>query len=313
LIKKLLIIFICLCLVNEVSFAQKLAGFWNGKISRNSGKGYGADNFEVHIYQDGKNLYGYTFAYSDTSRFVLYRFEGKINKKTKLANLEEFGYAFVLLPDSLHPCEKKLELLYSKINNTKYLTGKWSGISIDTTCYPTEELLVALQRIDKPVFSSDFFISKKINHFFRNKQKYLPAQIDTIETQPLEISSSKPDSSIIAPLNRKLDIQQIVSVKDSVIKISLYDNAQIDGDTVSVFVNKKPVIIRQRISGKPLVFTIPFPNKGEAIELLLQAENLGEIPPNTGVMVVEADGKRYEIRVQSDFEKHAVVIFTFVP
>ena len=42
-------------------------------------------------------------------------------------------------------------------------------------------------------------------------------------------------------------------------------------------------------------------------------ENLGEIPPNTGVMIVEADGKRYEIRVQSDFKKHAVVIFTFVP
>lgn len=179
--RKLLLIFSLLCFVNEVSVAQRLAGFWNGKISRNSGKAYGADNFEVHIYQDGKNLHGYTFAYSDTSRFVLYRFGGKINKKTKLVNIEEFGYAFVLLPDSLHPCEKKLELLYSKINDTKYLTGKWSGISIDTTCYQDEELLVALQRIDKPVFSSDFFISKKINHFFRNKQEYMPVQIDTIE------------------------------------------------------------------------------------------------------------------------------------
>jgi hypothetical protein len=301
----------CLQVFSETTTAQKLVGFWNGKISRQNNNGYGADNFEMHIYQDGKELYGYTFAYSDTSRFVLYRFSGKINKKTKLVNAEEFGYAYVLLPDTLYPCEKKFDLLYTKIDDTKYLTGKWSGISIDTTCYPNDELLVALQKIDKPVFSNDFFVMKKINQFFKNKQLYSPKKVEAEDS--IIVSKTIPDSSQIIPQKRKLDIQQILTVKDSVIKITLYDNAQIDGDTVSVFVNKKPIIVKQRLSDKPLTFTIPFPNKNEAIELLLQAENLGEIPPNTGVMIVEADGKRYEIRVQSDFEKHAVVIFTFTP
>jgi hypothetical protein len=304
-------LFFCLLVFFETTTAQKLVGFWNGKISRQNNNGYGADNFEMHIYQSGKDLYGYTFAYSDTSRFVLYRFSGKINKKTKLVNAEEFGYAYVLLPDTLNPCEKKFELLYTKIDDTKYLTGKWSGISIDTTCYPNDELLVALQKIDKPVFSNDFFVMKKINQFFKNKQLYSPKKIEAEDS--IAVTKTITDSSQIIPEKRKLDIQQILTVKDSVIKITLYDNAQIDGDTVSVFVNKKPIIVKQRLSDKPLTFTIPFPNKGEAIELLLQAENLGEIPPNTGIMIVEADGKRYEIRVQSDFEKHAVVIFTFTP
>ncbi len=310
-LSKLLLFFCLTGLTTQNSNAQKLVGFWNGKISRQNNNGYGADNFEMHIYQSGKQLYGYTFAYSDTSRFVLYQFSGKINKKTKLVNAEEFGYAYVLLPDTLNPCEKKFELLYTKIDDTKYLTGKWSGISIDTTCYPSDELLVALQKIDKPVFSNEFFLMKKINHFFKNKKQYITKNAEIEDTIATTTKKTIADSSILVPQKRKLDIQQILTIKDSVIKVTLYDNAQIDGDTVSVFVNKKPIIIRQKISDKPLTFTIPFPNKNEAIELLLQAENLGEIPPNTGVMIVEADGKRYEIRVQSDFEKHAVVIFTF--
>lgn len=112
-------LFICYCLfafISQDGNAQKLVGFWNGKISRKTDKGYGADNFEMHIYQIGKQITGYTFAYSDTSRFVLYKFSGKINKKTKVVNLEEYGYAYCLLPDTLNPslssyC-KKLNILY---------------------------------------------------------------------------------------------------------------------------------------------------------------------------------------------------------
>ncbi len=111
-------------------------------------------------------------------------------------------------------------------------------------------------------------------------------------------------------LDRRLDVQQILAVQDTAIFRSLYDNAENDADTVSVFINKKPFITQQRISNKPIKFPIPFTNKNKAVELIFQAENLGEIPPNTGIMIVETDGKRYEIRVQSDFEKHAVIIFT---
>lgn len=306
--KKLLLLFFITTVVAEIATAQSLTGFWNGKISRKSGKGYGADNLEVHIYQSGNVIWGYTFAYTDSSRFVLYRFDGTLNKKEKRVYLEEYGYAYVLLPEHLNPCEKKFELQYTKIRNTRYLTGKWSGVSTDTTCYPQEELLVALQNVNIPFWSEDMNISEKIHHFLTNKKKY-----SRIKPEYNEYKTHTPDLADISkavPLIRKLDIQQIVSVKDSVIKISLYDNAENDGDTLSVFVNKKPFIVRQRISNKPIIFTIPFTNKTEAIELLFQAENLGEIPPNTGVMIVEVDGRRYEILVKSDFEKHAVVIFT---
>ena len=306
--KKLLLLFFVTAVLVEGITAQNLAGFWNGKISRKSAIGYGADNFEIHIYQSGKEIWGYTFAYTDTSRFVLYNFNGTVNKKEKQIIIQEFGFAFVLIPEQFYPCEKKLELKYSKINNTKYLIGKWSGVVFDATCYADEELLVAVQKINIPFFKEDMNIVEKIDHFFTKKEKYSK---DVQEKPEVEITQTiMPDSAGIKLIDRKLDIQRILSVKDTIIYISLYDNAENDGDTVTVFLNKKPFITRQRISNKPIKFAIPFTNKNEAIELIFQAENLGEIPPNTGVMVVEADGKRYEIRVQSDYEKHAVIIFT---
>lgn len=307
-LKKLLLLFLITTALAENTASQNLAGFWNGKISRKSGKGYGADNFEIHIYQSGKEIWGYTFAYTDTSRFVLYKFKGTLNKKDKQINIQEFGFAFVLIPEQFYPCEKKLELKYSKINNTKYLTGKWSGVIIDTTCYADEELLVAVNKVNTSFFKDDMGIVEKINHFFTNKEKYT----NLVQEKPeVEITQNIiPDSSRIKLLDRRLDIQQILAVQDTAIFISLYDNAENDGDTVSVFLNKKPFITRQRISNKPIKFAIPFTNKNEAIELIFQADNLGEIPPNTGIMIVETDGKRYEIRVQSDYEKHAVIIFT---
>jgi hypothetical protein len=41
------------------------------------------------------------------------------------------------------------------------------------------------------------------------------------------------------------------------------------------------------------------------------AENLGEIPPNTSLMVVNAGSKQYEVRITSNEQKNAVVIFKY--
>ena len=46
-------------------------------------------------------------------------------------------------------------------------------------------------------------------------------------------------------------------------------------------------------------------------ELVMVAENLGEIPPNTSLMIVNAEGNRYEIRITSTEQKNAVVQFRF--
>jgi len=41
------------------------------------------------------------------------------------------------------------------------------------------------------------------------------------------------------------------------------------------------------------------------------AENEGDIPPNTSLMIVKAGKKEYEVRIVSTEQKNAVVIFKY--
>jgi hypothetical protein len=294
---------------------QSLTGIWSGKISR-KGAGYGGvESIEMQIVQSGRHLNGYSFAFKDTSRFVLFDMAGNRNRRTQTIYIREVGYAYFLLPPGFLPCEKIYTMKYYKIGKTQYLSGVWTGLGNDTSCFPGEELLVVLQKLKKPEYPIEQFVQKKFtDHILRHiakNDKANPPQPEMPEPEmpgPVVIASA--DS---LPAERKLDIQEIVNVADTTVKITLYDNAIVDNDTVSVFADKKPVLLRQRISAQPLSFTVTVTEPGKPLEILMQAENLGSIPPNTAVMIIETAHKRYEVRLSAGFEKHAVVIITFSP
>lgn len=307
---KTLFCFLLLLFAVTQLLAQPLTGIWSGKISRKAPGYGGVENIEMQVYQSGKQLKGYTFAFKDTSRFVLYSMTGSRNKRSKLIAVKETGYGYYLLPSGFSPCEKAFTLKYYKVGRTQYLSGTWTGIGNDTSCFPGEELLVVLQKIRRPEYPVEQFVQQKFrNHILRHiTKKDTVAAAEQPEEVPEPVITAKNDS---LPASRKLDIQEIVKLVDTTATITLYDNAVIDDDTVSVFVDKKPVLLRRRISNKPLTFTITLTEPGQPIEIIMQAENLGSIPPNTAVMIIETVHKRYEVRLSAGFEKHAVVIITY--
>ncbi len=292
------------------AYAQQLTGVWSGKISRKTSNYQGVENIEVQLYQTGKSLLGYSFAFKDTSRFVLYRISGRRNKKSKAIQLNESGYAYYVLPHNFLPCEIQFNMQYYKIGKTQYLSGQWTGLGHDTSCFPGEELLVVLQKLKKPEYPLDKFVQKKITDYISKKQVAADTVVLPEPEEPVAVIQSSADS---LPAERKLDIQEILRLQDTTVQITLYDNGIVDGDTVSVFANKNPVLIKQRISAAPLTFTIALTEPGKPFEIIMQAENLGSIPPNTAVMVIQAGRNRYEVRLRSSLEKHAVVIITYAP
>ena len=48
-------------------------------------------------------------------------------------------------------------------------------------------------------------------------------------------------------------------------------------------------------------------------EIILYAENLGSIPPNTALIVVNAGNKRYELHASASLEENAVLVFEYAP
>ncbi|MEO5648255.1 MAG: insulinase family protein, partial [Chitinophagaceae bacterium] len=115
-------------------------------------------------------------------------------------------------------------------------------------------------------------------------------------------------SSSIKIGNRAPELIKTIELTSPDFKVDLYDNGDVDGDVVTVYFNGQVVASKQKLTEKAITLNLKAsPNKGN--ELLMYAENLGTIPPNTALMKISAGGQTYEVRVSSDEKKNGVVIF----
>ena len=108
---------------------------------------------------------------------------------------------------------------------------------------------------------------------------------------------------------RKSEFSQIVSFKADSLELSLYDNGEIDGDTVSIYLNGEVIMSKQGLKASAIKKTIYITPGNEDFTLVLFAENLGKYPPNTGLLVVHDGDDVYNLRFSSDFQKNAGIIF----
>jgi hypothetical protein len=92
------------------------------------------------------------------------------------------------------------------------------------------------------------------------------------------------------------------------IVIDLYDYDQIDGDTVSIYDNNELIVSRAGLSKKPISFKIKVDAMQPHHELIMVANNLGSIPPNTSLMIIAANNKRSEVFISSSEQKNAKLV-----
>jgi hypothetical protein len=114
-----------------------------------------------------------------------------------------------------------------------------------------------------------------------------------------------PETVNLAP--RKQSIQQTIIVDTSFLQLSLYDNGVIDGDTVTLVLDGKVIIVSQPISIKPIRLDLVLPKEPVEHILELYANNLGRIPPNTALLVISTGRKRYEVNLSSNYDINAGV------
>lgn len=100
--------------------------------------------------------------------------------------------------------------------------------------------------------------------------------------------------------------QEIVVSSDSV-QIDLYDNGEVDGDSISIFYNDKLLASSQKLSAKAIHLKIGLDSTKQYNDLAMFADNLGSIPPNTALMLIYDGTKRYEVRLSSSLDKNGTV------
>jgi len=98
-----------------------------------------------------------------------------------------------------------------------------------------------------------------------------------------------------------------IKVDTGTIRLDFYDNAQIDGDSITVLVDKQVVLTHQRLSAKPLTTFVKIDLNNTFHEIEMVAENLGSIPPNTAVLIITAGKNRHMLSLSSSEIKSARV------
>ena len=99
-----------------------------------------------------------------------------------------------------------------------------------------------------------------------------------------------------------------IETEEAELVIELYDNGEIDGDTVTIYHNNQLLILHAGLSEKPVRLKIKVDKEHPHHELIMVADNLGSIPPNTSLMIITANTRRYEIFISSSEQKNAKIV-----
>lgn len=260
--------------------AQDINGIWKGKVVMAPSGCFPVYNIELQLQMAGSNITGTAYHFSDSLNYLKENFEGTYNRDSNLITIKEIGIVTFKIKEDCVPCIKTYKLSFHRgggnVVTEEQLRGTWStptGKAIDgkTVCEPGS---IVLTRFDKATF--------------------------------------KPELKLPPTLTkRKAELVKEIKVDTGNIKIDFYDNGQIDGDTISVYVNNMPLVSYRMLKTQPVTMNIRVDERRTVQEVIMVGENLGSIPPNTALMIVTAGSKRYQLYLTSDEQKNAMVRFIY--
>src|SRR6185503_290196 len=153
----------------------------------------------------------------------------------------------------------------------------------------------------------------------QNKTVLIKPKMDTVKKADIDPPKADPKKEITVKSkmpevlkSRENSLVQTLTINSETVVVKLYDNGQIDNDTISVFLDNQLVLSKKKLTASALTINLKMDESNAEHELVMVAENLGEIPPNTSLMVVTAGDQRFEVRITSTEQKNAMVRFKYV-
>jgi hypothetical protein len=311
------IILISLLISSLNSGAQTMGGSWYGKADVVLDGTFNNYLTELVIKQKGNKVEG-IFGYYFRNGYQSFYVKGTYDPQTRQVSIQDIPVVFYKA-NSIDgvTCNMSFEgtLRISKVGS--FVRGAFSSDS--KYKYTCPELRV--------LFSQDSLVQQDsvINNGMA-KKLWQPSVEDVIVVDESDgpviknavTSNGLSRPNIVSPTldtkslaNRFKSRQTIVTneikVASDSVRISFYDNGDIDGDSISVFLNGNPVLEKQMISAKALTVYVKLDPTKEVNDLAMFAENLGRIPPNTALMVVYDGETPQEVFLTSNLSQNGSV------
>ncbi|HQT22417.1 MAG: hypothetical protein B7X86_08520 [Sphingobacteriales bacterium 17-39-43] len=245
-------------------------------------------NYILHVKEQDNNIVnGKAYIYRDNPLRAegILDFIGVINKGNLRINELKILHSKIPSDTARFLCIKDLKLNLSKEEGIDNLTGTFTGAGENSLpCYPGN---VYLQRFTDA-----------------NKQN-IPQNYLT------NILLDARDPNVF--LQTKLARPIVIEITENVVRLEIKDYLREDGDIISVYHNRRPFIRNQLIVNKPTNHTLRLNRNQELHEIILYAENLGKIPPNTSNLRIYDGVKEHQVLIRSTKEVSAVVYLRYAP
>jgi len=192
------------------------------------------------------------------------------------------------------------------------LRGNFSTRSLDFRDTRTYTGEVYLEKKYRPLSSKMLVTMEEINYV--HGLSFVKAKKVKAVKQPTNNDLKKKNAATpivntnLKPAERKIQkISEIFFSSDS-LQLSFFDNGTIDGDTISMVLDGRPIAENIKLTTNAYRITIPTKiSSDDSIIMVMHADRLGLIPPNTGLLVIMDGDIRHEIRFEGDLQRSSAV------
>ena len=303
-----------------------------------------SSQLELKLVRNGDSLTGTSYYYSSTDNYTRYQVKGYVNPLDGTVT----WWDEQLVDGNGKSAENKQPAstlhFVTDFNCPGEGIMKLDGEAEKNNAAGQKKIPVHLNKVDDPIFEDEWdFV---LENFSRGAND--PAIIDSIEQmsvsrknvaekppmspKPLPPKEVKPQPAPAPPavtvktapvkpvtkpvmtveemfVSRKKVLVTEIPISGDSIVLNFYDHAEIDGDSISLFLNNKLLQKNILLKAAPYTVKLPVAELGDSNELIMVAENLGSIPPNTSLMIAYINDVRYEARLESTENSSAMIRF----
>ena len=298
-------------------FCQDISGLWIGSLYNDSTQQNVYYELAISEINGKYNGYSYT-TFNVNGKTAVGVKSIKISPEKNRFYFEDVDLLYNNYPVAPPKGVRQLTSVeLSETDNLKLLTGKF--ITTRSKQYGKQVTgTVALQQKknienDKLMTILDELgLGKNLSFYkpsiaVKKRQPAKPAEDIDYKNLNIDITAAPtPVDPLSEVTKRTIETIETVYFTSDSLKLQLYDNGYVDGDSVSVIINNKLVLAHQRLTTQAITRTIN--SQGDSLKIIMFAENLGSIAPNTGLLIIYDGKKRHEIRFEGDLDKNAAVI-----
>jgi hypothetical protein len=305
-LKKILIVFVIFLSLSTAK-SQKVNGKWMGHFNNKGDvtlNGSSGTEYILEMAIDGGKVSGYSYSYFNHKKsYTVCSLDGTYNASTKRLEVTEVKRVRGNLPFTTATVLQTHYLTYTNTGGKEILSGIWKA-SNKRKSDEGKTILSRYATKSAPTVLNNPTVSVK-EKLKEDKPKV--AVQDTVA----KIQAIKHDPKIADPLiaSRETVMESQIEIKKDSFTVEIYDNGEIDGDTVTLFYNGKAIVQHQMLRATPITLKLAA-EVGTSNQLVMYADNLGSVPPNTGLMIVKDGNLRYEVRLSTDMKKSSMIQFT---